>query len=195
MYAPAMQPSAHASDAHQLAAQALSALVRIGERPVPLIEGPRTFLDRGAYTAMALLHTSGPMRGGAIAEQLDVNPSTVSRQVSGLERDGLVARIGDSMDGRAYEVRLTDLGRVVFERTRDGKAQRLHSALTDWTEREVFALATLVERLNRDLETAAARAEVSEVVTPSISAVDRHRRPDRISSLQTPLAQSEREHP
>lgn len=50
-----------------------------------------------------------------LARHLDVTESTVSLQVSKLERAGYVRRIGDSQDGRRVRVRLTKHGMRVRE--------------------------------------------------------------------------------
>ena len=54
------------------------------------------------------LQTEGPLRAGALADCLQSDPSTVSRQVAALVKDGLLERRADPDDGRASLLVLTD---------------------------------------------------------------------------------------
>lgn len=52
----------------------------------------------------------GPLRLGPLARRLGITPSTLTRNLARLEKDGLVAREADPEDTRAARVRLTGAG-------------------------------------------------------------------------------------
>ena len=80
-----------------------------------------------------MLEATGPLRIGALAEQLGTSPPTTSRLVDCLHELGLVARTPDPDDHRATRVGLTDAG-----------VARLHEqrgATTDDLARRIDGLA------------------------------------------------------
>jgi DNA-binding MarR family transcriptional regulator len=58
----------------------------------------------------------GPMRLGALGRRLGITPSTLTRNLARLDEDGLVTRVPDSEDGRAFRVGLTASGRKAATR-------------------------------------------------------------------------------
>lgn len=99
---------------------------------------------RGEWAYDAILYhvvTLGPLRSGALADVVQVDPSTASRQVNALIRDGLLERHADPDDGRASLLLPTELGRA---RHADHIARRdahYRAMLAEWTptERAEFA--------------------------------------------------------
>src|SRR5690349_5239832 len=65
------------------------------------------------HRVLVLLATAGELSIGALAEQLGVNQSSVSRLCDRLERMQLTERIPSPDDGRAVCVRITRKGRRV----------------------------------------------------------------------------------
>ncbi|WP_238425368.1 MarR family winged helix-turn-helix transcriptional regulator [Micromonospora parastrephiae] len=57
-------------------------------------------LDRAAYVILRHLADAGPHNVSALAARLNLDGSTVTRQVSALQRDGLIVRAADPTDGR-----------------------------------------------------------------------------------------------
>lgn len=78
----------------------------------------------------------GPARASALAESTQLDPSTVSRQVAALVRDGLVERRADPHDGRASLLHPTDLGLERYDRHRSTRDTHYREMLKDWSERE-----------------------------------------------------------
>ena len=64
-------------------------------------------VEWSAHVLLRCLAHEGPMRAGALAEMLQSDPSTVSRQVAALVKDGLLERQADPADGRASLLVLT----------------------------------------------------------------------------------------
>ena len=167
MYVPAMQQSPAPASASLFAADELSILVRFAERAVPLREGPGRDLERGSYVLLAHLGRAGSARSADLARALHLNASTVSRQVAAVGREGLIDRIPDPADHRAFEVRLTSHGRVVLARLREMKLRRLHAAFETWSEQEVRTFALALRRLNEGLDSADFRLRDDADVRPS----------------------------
>jgi DNA-binding MarR family transcriptional regulator len=67
------------------------------------------------HRLLVLVAADGPRRTGALAEDLGVNQSNVSRLVDRLSSQGLARRAQDPEDGRASLVDVTAAGRAVLE--------------------------------------------------------------------------------
>jgi DNA-binding MarR family transcriptional regulator len=88
---------------------------------------------------------------GALAEKLITDPTTLTRNLRPLERQGLVALARDPRDKRARRLHLTDKGRQAFERAKPAWARAQRHIETALGERDTPALNTaldhVVERL------------------------------------------------
>jgi len=112
---------------------------RSGEITPQQAEALQAIAERGAVSTTAL------------AVLLGIDPSTASRNLAGLERDGLIARKKASGDGRQTDVRLTARGKRVADSVGNASAQA-HVALYDRLSRGdrarvVEALETLASLL------------------------------------------------
>jgi DNA-binding MarR family transcriptional regulator len=92
-----------------------------------------------APTAISLLLSvvrSGPVRLSELAEAEGLNPTMLSRAVSGMVQDGLVTRSSDEGDRRAAWVEATAAGRRLAERMRRERTAAVNAALAGLTEHE-----------------------------------------------------------
>lgn len=80
--------------------------------------------------ALQAIAERGAVSTTALAVLLGIDPSTASRNLAGLERDGFIARKKASGDGRQTDVRLTARGKRVAE-TVGTTASQAHVALYD----------------------------------------------------------------
>jgi DNA-binding MarR family transcriptional regulator len=103
-------------------------------------------VDPGVHQVLGSLVASGPMRQGAVAEQLCLDASTVSRHVRTLVGQGLVEVARDPEDGRAAVLTSTEAGRAFMAERAAAHRARLAAATEDFTAEE---RATLVRLLNR----------------------------------------------
>ncbi|MFB9929745.1 MarR family winged helix-turn-helix transcriptional regulator [Amycolatopsis halotolerans] len=101
---------------------------------------------------LAMLADDGPFRAGEIAAVLGVNPSTVSRQVAGLVRSGLIERRADPEDGRASPLVVTAAGRGILDAERQRRAAQFGDALAGWSPDERARFADLLGCFVRDLQ-------------------------------------------
>lgn len=126
-------------------------LIRLVERAKASKVGPDG-VERAAYVLLARLVLEGPRRSNALAEAVFSDPSTVSRQVAGLVRAGLVERRSDPEDGRASLLAATDEGLRVFQANRDRRNTELSAITEHWSEEDRDTLVVLLDRLTTDLE-------------------------------------------
>ncbi len=113
------------------------------------------------YRILVLLDGRGRQTMGALAKQLDVNPSTATRACDRLVDKGMVARRADEVDRRTVVVELTARGRKLLDRVMEHRRAQLRRILADMP-------ATAVRELERSLaefataagETAAAAWEL-----------------------------------
>jgi DNA-binding MarR family transcriptional regulator len=71
----------------------------------------------------------GPLTLGQLAAAEQVKPPTMTRIVTGLEKEGLVQRIGDIRDRRLTHIRATSKGRVVLAAGRARRVKKLAAAV------------------------------------------------------------------
>src|SRR6476469_9242588 len=104
-------------------------------------------LDRARYVVLRAVAESEPVRTTTLAEHVGVDPSTMSRHVSVLDRAGYVTRAADPDDGRAQALSLTPAGREVMEKARAARHDLISDALAAWDDVERTHLASLLGRL------------------------------------------------
>lgn len=96
---------------------------------------------------LATAAEQGPLRAGAIAEELDVLPSSVTRHVQALQESGLVRTMSDPSDRRASLVEATEAGLAQLRQFQSVGAEVFHSVVADWTADDIVQLTTLLNRL------------------------------------------------
>lgn len=107
-------------------------------------------IERTTIMLLKTLAHLGPSRSGTLAEAIHSDPSTVSRQVATLVKDGLVQREADPDDGRASVLVLTDAGRRLLEEQRHFIACSYARMVAHWDPDELATFAGLLERFVAD---------------------------------------------
>ena len=108
-------------------------------------------LERPAYVLLSRIAVDGPFRPSALATDVSLDLSTISRQVAALEHARLVRRYPDPSDKRASLVEATDLGREVYAENRDRWLATWQELLAGWTPQERQLFAALFTRLNESI--------------------------------------------
>jgi len=148
-----MQPSAIPRPAYDEPATAEEAvmvtLALLGRRMRARLPGEE--LDFAAILLLKALMHGGPMRLSALAASLDLDASTVSRQVRHLEDRGLLERTSDPDDGRASRITLSERGRVRLEAGARRRRAMVAQLLEHWPDRDREQLRVLLNRLLDDL--------------------------------------------
>lgn len=117
-----------------------------------LLRAAGVSLDRALFPILARLGLRGALSVVDLADMMDKDPSTVSRQVAKLEELGLLTRRSGEGDRRVRAAAITDAGREVVERITQTRRQTLHLALSNWSEAERESLPRLIRRLVADLK-------------------------------------------
>lgn len=94
-----------------------------------------------------------PVRLTDLATGVGLDPSSVSRQVTALERSGWVAREEDPTDRRASRLTVTSAGREVVAALALARTRALARLTPHWSDAELDALAATLARFNHDLAT------------------------------------------
>ncbi|HXT37235.1 MAG TPA: MarR family transcriptional regulator [Chloroflexota bacterium] len=114
-------------------------------------------LDRSAYLLLGELERSGPLGIAALGQAFQVDISTASRQIAGLESKGLVTRRPDPADGRISLLRITRLGREQYQATRAARLALFDTLLAGWPLEDRREFAAYLARLNHAIRRRAAR--------------------------------------
>ncbi|MGC4771626.1 MarR family winged helix-turn-helix transcriptional regulator [Micromonospora sp. DT44] len=108
-------------------------------------------LDRAAYVILRHLDAAGPQNVSALAARLNLDGSTVTRQVSALQRDGLITRTPDPTDGRGTVISPTTAGLQRMAAVQGARTRLYGDMLSDWSPEDRETLARLLNRLNQAL--------------------------------------------
>jgi DNA-binding MarR family transcriptional regulator len=108
-------------------------------------------LSAARLSALSVLVFGGPTTIGALARAEQVSAPTMSRLVSGLERDGFVVRRTDADDARAVRVRATPKGTRVLQQGRARRVAELAGLLEDLSAEELRTLGSAAELMERVL--------------------------------------------
>jgi DNA-binding MarR family transcriptional regulator len=128
-------------------------LMRLGEatrRSTDL--KPHRALDRAAYVILRHLQASGPQNVTALADRLNLDGSTVTRQVTALQRDGLAERRPDPRDGRGTVIEATPLGLKQVDAVAKARRELYDRLLGDWTAEQRRQLAEVLVHFNETAE-------------------------------------------
>ncbi|MEI8083821.1 MAG: MarR family transcriptional regulator, partial [Actinomycetes bacterium] len=96
---------------------------------------------------MWLLSQIGELRMGVIAQMLDLTPRAITRQVDGLERDGLAERRTSESDGRVFHVRLTDKGSELISKLEPELVESFSSLFACLDKAEMREMIRILEKL------------------------------------------------
>ena len=99
-----------------------------------------------------LLATKEAWRMSELAEALKVEPSTATRAVQRLVKDGMAQRRPSRTDGRVVEVEITDHGRRLHRGVAERRIQLFNHLLVNFGPAELPVLAEMLERFVRSVD-------------------------------------------
>ena len=111
-------------------------------------------LSAPRLSALSVVVFGGPLTLGQLAAAEQVKPPTMTRIVTGLEKEGLVKRIGDPRDRRLTRIQATIKGQKVLTAGRARRVEKLAAAVTDLRRSELAELTRgvhLLQQLIADL--------------------------------------------
>jgi DNA-binding MarR family transcriptional regulator len=109
-------------------------------------------IEWSGHFLISVLLNEGPMRGGSLAECVQVDQSTASRQIAGLIKAGLLERQIDPDDGRASLLAVTEVGRAKHEEHLQMRLSRFQVMLADWSEDECRQFQGFLDRFSGALD-------------------------------------------
>ncbi|MFT4202253.1 MarR family winged helix-turn-helix transcriptional regulator [Gordonia sp. (in: high G+C Gram-positive bacteria)] len=108
-------------------------------------------MDPSCYPLLMAVAHRGPIPMSTLVQRLEIEKSTVTRQVDVLERLGLVARLPDPDDARARVVELTADGHRRIGEVFATAVPQWRERLSRWDPDDVRTLIDLMRRLERSL--------------------------------------------
>ncbi len=98
-------------------------------------------------SALSVVVFGGPLTLGELARAEQVKPPTMTRIVTGLEKEGLVKRKGDPRDRRLTQIEATPKGQKVLAAGRARRVKKLASAVRRMEKKELAELRRGVQLL------------------------------------------------
>jgi DNA-binding MarR family transcriptional regulator len=106
-------------------------------------------LSAPRLSALSVVVFGGPLTLGKLAAAEQVKPPTMTRIVTGLEKEGLVKRIGDPRDRRLTRIQATMKGQKVLTAGRARRVEKLAAAVRDLRGSELAELTRGVQLLQQ----------------------------------------------
>ena len=107
-------------------------------------------LDRSAYILLGeIVRNDGPVGINVLAQVLQLDISTISRQVAALEASGLVKRFPNPVDARVSLLQITDVGQTKFQEARKMRYSMFSELLENWPEEDRHQFGIYLERFNQ----------------------------------------------
>jgi DNA-binding MarR family transcriptional regulator len=119
-----------------------------------MLQSAQDDVEWASHVLLRSLGVEGPMRASALAESVQSDPSTVSRQVASLVKDGLIERRADPGDGRACLLVPTESGRAMIAQRDELRLAYFAGMFSAWTADEIEQFGLLLIRFNDAYETA-----------------------------------------
>jgi DNA-binding MarR family transcriptional regulator len=129
--------------------QVARAILRLDVPKSELAEGES--IDKAGYWLLVRLSGQAPVRLSELAGTVELDLSTVSRQMRDLVACGLVLKVPDPVDGRASLLSLSGRGWAVLEAVSEARRQALAEVINAWSDEERTALAAGLHRLEDGL--------------------------------------------
>lgn len=106
----------------------------------------RSDMDRMTFEILLFVRSRESARPKALAEELGVNPSSVTRRIQALVKDGWLEAASDQSDGRSSLLRLTERGEAALQAFLERSVTVIRELLADWPEDDLRHLAELLPR-------------------------------------------------
>jgi DNA-binding MarR family transcriptional regulator len=116
-------------------------------------------IDRSAYLLLDTVDRTAVPTIHALADRLQLDVSTMSRQVAALEAKGLLRRTQDPADARVSKLAMTEPGAAALTTARERRRGVFTEMLAEWSVDEREELATSLARLNDAIRARARRLQ------------------------------------
>ncbi|MET8624028.1 MarR family transcriptional regulator [Kitasatospora sp. NPDC004669] len=102
------------------------------------------------YSILDLITERGGCRAADVAAHFMLDKSTVSRQVTALEKLGLLRREADPDDQRGQILRATEAGLTLLRDANEQRRLSFTSRFTDWSDEDVARFAAYLARYGQE---------------------------------------------
>ena len=106
----------------------------------------------GVHAVLGRLSKGEALRASDLAAAEGMDASTMSRRLAHMGERGLIERVPDPDDRRAWLVRATEAGVANFHAERSRRMALITDRVADWKPADVVRLTDLIGRLNAALE-------------------------------------------
>lgn len=111
------------------------------------------------WRLLAILYEKGEQRGVDLSRLTFIDPSTISRTVSALKRQGLMSRTRSKMNSREVTIKLTARGRSVVEQFIPLALQHEAIMTKGLSERDISVLRRYLRQIHVNMETLVGTAQ------------------------------------
>lgn len=135
--------------------RSLISIVSVMNRPrndERLIAEAGVHLDQALFRLLVLIERLGPIGVVELADRLGRDYTTISRQVTKLERMELVVRHDNAEDRRMRQAVVSAGGKALTDQIDQARERLAKGILRDWTPEDIANLVRLMRRFAEDLE-------------------------------------------
>lgn len=146
---------AHISGSVRALHDALTSVIGVMNRPEVderMVREAGIALDGALFPLLVTIERRGPIGIVELAGRSGRDYTTVSRQVSRLESQGLVERRADAKDARVRAVVVTPKGQAMTDALDAARERMARAMFADWNASEVDTLVSLLQRFAHGLE-------------------------------------------
>ncbi len=104
-----------------------------------------------AAVSRAEMHGEEPLHQATLAEMMDMEPITLSRQIDRMEAAGMIERRPDPADRRVKRLYLTEAARPLVDKFRSVATSCYDNVLTGISEQEVEEVVGVLTRIRANL--------------------------------------------
>lgn len=108
-------------------------------------------MERAHYLLLSLLEREDRQSVGKLANQVNLDASTVTRQVAAMIKAGLVEKHDNPDDRRGGFVAITEQGQTAARQARQRRLAKIEQAFEEWSEEDRREFARLAARYNEQL--------------------------------------------
>jgi DNA-binding MarR family transcriptional regulator len=121
-----------------------------------IFEGDDYSIEPGQFDTLEQLVLHGSISMGDLADALRVDPSTATRAIQRLIKDGLAEKVSHDGDGRVVFVAPSERGRMIHTRVVDQRRTLVFAIVEQFEPEERELIAASLERFGKALDVAVA---------------------------------------
>ncbi|WP_054816324.1 MarR family winged helix-turn-helix transcriptional regulator [Nocardia arizonensis] len=120
--------------------------------PASMLRRPGFQLDRSAYVILTRLELDSPLSLRELSVALQVDISTINRQIGAMLKQDLVERVPDPEGGIARKIRAGEKGLALLAEDRARSQDGIGAVVAHWSAEDIDRLGTMIARFNESIE-------------------------------------------